>query len=94
MQPNTLSGIPLGSFTGTLVGLFQKGIRYSTVIDVGCADGHFYVQHFGLGRVRPWALWDKAQNRQIVQLQHDRRRAVLKQLAAMLADLRAARKRR
>jgi len=41
--------IPAGSFTGTLVGLFEKGVRYATVIDVGCADGHFYVYHRGLG---------------------------------------------
>src|SRR5262249_26197562 len=25
------------------------GVRYSTVIDVGCADGHFYVHHYALG---------------------------------------------
>ena len=49
MQTNALANIPAGSFTGTLVGLFQKGVRYSTVIDVGCADGHFYVHHYGLG---------------------------------------------
>jgi FkbM family methyltransferase len=41
--------VPAGSFTGTLVGLFQKGVRYSTVIDVGCADGHFYLYHYRLG---------------------------------------------
>src|SRR5262249_39848548 len=29
--------------------LFEKGVRYSTVIDCGCADGHFYLQHFVLG---------------------------------------------
>jgi FkbM family methyltransferase len=46
---NALAKIPSGSFTGTLVGLFQKGVRYSTVIDVGCADGHFFVQHSRLG---------------------------------------------
>lgn len=49
MQTNALANIPVGSFTGTLVGLFQKGVRYSTVIDVGCADGHFYVHHSHLG---------------------------------------------
>ena len=49
MQTNALANIPAGSFTGTLAGLFQKGVRYSTVIDVGCADGHFYVYHSGLG---------------------------------------------
>jgi FkbM family methyltransferase len=49
LQTHALANIPTGTFTGTLVGLFQKGVRYSTVIDVGCADGHFYVQHFRLG---------------------------------------------
>jgi FkbM family methyltransferase len=49
LQTNALANIPAGSFTGTLVGLFQKGVRYSTVVDVGCADGHFYVHHYGLG---------------------------------------------
>jgi FkbM family methyltransferase len=49
LQANVPTNIPPGSFTGTLVGLFEKGIRYSTVIDVGCADGHFYVHHSRLG---------------------------------------------
>ena len=49
MQTGAFANIPTGSFTGTLVGLFEKGIRYSTVIDVGCADGHFYVYHSQLG---------------------------------------------
>lgn len=51
MQSNTFANIPTGNYTGTLVGLFQKGVRYSTVIDVGCADGHFYVHHRRLGLV-------------------------------------------
>src|SRR5262249_36096195 len=49
LQTDALANIPAGSFTGTLAGLFQKGVRYSTVIDVGCADGHFYLHHYGLG---------------------------------------------
>jgi FkbM family methyltransferase len=49
LSTNALANIPAGSFTGTLAGLFQKGVRYSTVVDVGCADGHFYVHHYGLG---------------------------------------------
>jgi FkbM family methyltransferase len=49
LQTNQLANVPVGSFTGTLAGLFQKGVRYSTVIDVGCADGHFYLHHYGLG---------------------------------------------
>lgn len=51
MQTGALANIPTGTVTGTLVGLFQKGVRYSTVIDVGCADGHFYVEHRRLGLV-------------------------------------------
>ena len=49
LQTNALANIPPGSFTGTLAGLFEKGVCYSTVIDVGCADGHFYVHHYALG---------------------------------------------
>jgi FkbM family methyltransferase len=49
LSTDALAKIPSGSFTGTLVGLFDKGIRYSTVIDVGCADGHFFVHHSQLG---------------------------------------------
>jgi len=29
--------------------LFDKGLRYTTVIDCGCADGHFFVQHYAMG---------------------------------------------
>jgi FkbM family methyltransferase len=36
-----------GTFFATLRLLFDKGVRYSTVIDVGCADGYFFL-----------ALWD------------------------------------
>ena len=49
MQTNALANIPPGGFSGTLAGLFEKGVRYSTVIDVGCADGHFYLHHYALG---------------------------------------------
>jgi FkbM family methyltransferase len=38
-----------GTFTDTLKLLAAKGLRYATVIDLGCADGHFFVQHYGLG---------------------------------------------
>jgi FkbM family methyltransferase len=33
-------------FSETLQSLAQKGVRYSTVFDLGCADGHFFVDHF------------------------------------------------
>jgi FkbM family methyltransferase len=49
LPTNALANVPTGSYTGTLVGLFQKGVRYSTVIDVGCADGQFYLHHYSLG---------------------------------------------
>lgn len=38
-----------GNFTTSLAGLFNKGLRYSTVIDIGCADGNFFVDHFDHG---------------------------------------------
>jgi FkbM family methyltransferase len=37
------------TFSSTLERLHRKGVRYSTVIDIGCADGHFFLsemQHF------------------------------------------------
>jgi FkbM family methyltransferase len=33
----------VGSYFGTLRILFEKGVRYATVIDLGCADGHFFL---------------------------------------------------
>src|SRR5712671_4453710 len=39
----------VGSFSTTLAVLAQKGVRFATVIDLGCADGHFYLQHFEVG---------------------------------------------
>lgn len=41
--------ISIGNFTSTLVALFEKDVRFATVIDIGCADGHFYLQHRALG---------------------------------------------
>lgn len=41
--------IQSGTFTATLASLFNKGLRYSTVIDIGCADGNFFVDHFDMG---------------------------------------------
>jgi FkbM family methyltransferase len=34
------------TFSETLLSLAQKGLRYATVFDLGCADGHFFVDHF------------------------------------------------
>src|ERR1700679_2225886 len=43
------SGIPVGTFSAALAILREKGVRYGTAIDLGCADGHFFLQHFLLG---------------------------------------------
>lgn len=37
------------TFSDTLLSLAQKGLRYATVFDLGCADGHFFVDHFAHG---------------------------------------------
>jgi FkbM family methyltransferase len=40
----------LGGFSASLAMLFARGVRYSTTIDVGCADGTFFLTHqyFGI----------------------------------------------
>jgi FkbM family methyltransferase len=38
-----------GTFLVPLRHLFDKGIRYSTVIDVGCADGSFFLTLWSMG---------------------------------------------
>jgi len=38
-----------GSFSFALYSLFHRGVRYSTVIDAGCADGYFFLSHHALG---------------------------------------------
>ena len=48
-QPAPEVNIAHGTFTATLFGLFKKGARYSTVVDLGCADGNFYLLHSGYG---------------------------------------------
>ena len=44
MQPIEIGKPPfvIGSYSAALAALFAKGVRYSTVIDVGCADGSFF----------------------------------------------------
>jgi FkbM family methyltransferase len=37
--------VNFNSFTAAIERLFDKGVRYSTVIDVGCADGHFFLEY-------------------------------------------------
>ena len=39
-----MTDVPSRDFSVALAVLFEKGIRYKTVIDVGCADGHFFLQ--------------------------------------------------
>ncbi len=39
------------TFLATLQLLFNKGVRYSTVIDVGCADGHLFLQLTAMGLI-------------------------------------------
>jgi FkbM family methyltransferase len=43
------SQIPPGTYTSSLIALFEKGVRYASVVDVGCADGHFFLSHHALG---------------------------------------------
>ena len=38
-----------GTIGGTVRTLFEKGVRYSTVIDLGCADGHFFLFNYCTG---------------------------------------------
>jgi FkbM family methyltransferase len=40
-----MSAASPGSFTATIERLFHKGVRYGTVIDVGSADGYFFLSH-------------------------------------------------
>jgi len=41
--------VKLGTFGGALAILFNKGIRFGTVIDVGCAEAYFFARHRYLG---------------------------------------------
>jgi FkbM family methyltransferase len=44
-----MSQIPAGTITSSLIALFEKGVRYASVVDVGCADGDFFLSHHVLG---------------------------------------------
>lgn len=35
----------VADLSATLQNLFTKGVRYGTVVDIGCADGHFVLNH-------------------------------------------------
>jgi FkbM family methyltransferase len=41
-----------GTFPATIAMLFNKGLRYATVIDLGCADGNFCVEFHHIGVFR------------------------------------------
>jgi FkbM family methyltransferase len=41
--------IQSGTSASTLVALFEKGVRYASVVDIGCADGHFFLFYHSLG---------------------------------------------
>ncbi len=38
-----------GQFASSIAGLFNKGLQFSSVIDIGCADGNFFLDHFDSG---------------------------------------------
>jgi len=44
-----MTQVAIGTCVATLAILFNRGVRYGTVIDLGCADGHFCLQYFALG---------------------------------------------
>lgn len=41
--------LELGTFTASLGILAKKGVDYATAIDIGCADGTFFLNHWMLG---------------------------------------------
>src|SRR5215813_10428491 len=44
-----MSAFDFNDIGATIARLFNKGVRYSTVIDVGCADGSFFLSLFSKG---------------------------------------------
>jgi len=44
-----MAKIELGTFSASLVMLAEHGVRYGSVIDAGCAEGNFFVQHYAMG---------------------------------------------
>jgi FkbM family methyltransferase len=44
-----MSEIQVGSYSATLAILVRKACASRRVIDLGCADGHFYLHHFEVG---------------------------------------------
>lgn len=44
-----MATLRVGNYTTTLAALYNRGLRYSTVIDIGCGDGSFYLDHLDKG---------------------------------------------
>jgi FkbM family methyltransferase len=44
-----MTEVQIGSYTASLAMLFNAGVRFGTVIDLGCADGSFCLNHFSYG---------------------------------------------
>ena len=77
--------LQLGTLTATIGILFQKGVRFATVIDLGCADGTFYLEHFGIKD----PFKDPARQSAMIELMEQRRRSLLERNASLLAQIRA-----
>lgn len=48
-MPKLLPQFQAGLFSYSLASLFDKGLRYETIIDIGSADGHFFVELYDAG---------------------------------------------
>jgi FkbM family methyltransferase len=48
-MPETTTELELGTFTAALAMLAKMGVDYATAIDIGCADGTFFLNHWLLG---------------------------------------------
>jgi FkbM family methyltransferase len=44
-----MADVKLGTYGASLAVLAQHGVRYGSVIDAGCAEGNFFVQHYVMG---------------------------------------------
>lgn len=44
-----MAEIKIGTYSASLVMLANNGVRYGSVIDAGCAEGNFFVQHYLMG---------------------------------------------
>lgn len=44
-----MTKVKLGTYSASLAVLADNGVRYGSVIDAGCAEGNFFVQHYLMG---------------------------------------------